>query len=45
MGNLESLYAKASLTIMGRVFSVGGLKPNDDHNPYEATINSHTLCL
>jgi len=44
MGELEDLQASASLTIMGRIFSVDGLKPDDDHNPLEATINSNTLC-
>jgi len=44
MGELEDLHASASLTIMGRIFSNDGLKPDDDHNPIEATINSNTLC-
>lgn len=44
MGDLERLHSIASLTIMGRVFSADGLKPDDDHNPLEATISSHTLC-
>lgn len=44
MGELERLYASASITVMGRVFSANGLEPDDDHNPLEATINSHTLC-
>ena len=44
MGELENLHASANLTIMGRIFSDDGLKPDDDHNPIEATINSNTLC-
>lgn len=44
MGELEELQASANLTIMGRIFSADGLKPDDDHNPLEATINSNTLC-
>jgi len=44
MGELESLQASADLTIMGRIFSKDGLKPDDDHNPLEATINSNSLC-
>lgn len=44
MGELECLQASANLTIMGRIFSVDGLKPDDDHNPLEATINSNTIC-
>lgn len=44
MGELEALQARANLTIMGRIFSADGLKPDDDHNPIEATINSNTLC-
>ncbi|GBE17389.1 hypothetical protein BMS3Abin15_01234 [bacterium BMS3Abin15] len=44
MGDLENLHSVASITIMGRIFSDKGLKPDDDHNPFEATINSHTLC-
>lgn len=44
MGGLEELHSKASLVIMGRVFSTDGLKPDDDHNPLEATINAHAIC-
>lgn len=44
MGELERLQASANLTIMGRIFSADGLKPDDDHNPLEATINSNALC-
>ncbi|OGI29705.1 MAG: hypothetical protein A2288_02500 [Candidatus Moranbacteria bacterium RIFOXYA12_FULL_44_15] len=44
MGELEYLQASANLTIMGRIFSADGLKPDDDHNPLEATINSNTIC-
>lgn len=44
MGDLEKLHAMANLVIMGRIFSAGGLIPDDDHNPLEATINSHALC-
>lgn len=44
MGELESLHAEADLTIMGRILSRDGLRPDDDHNPIEATINSNTLC-
>ena len=44
MGELECLQASANLTIMGRIFSADGLKPDDDHNPLEATINSNTIC-
>lgn len=44
MGKLEDLHATANLTVMGRIFSANGLEPDDDHNPLEATINSHTLC-
>lgn len=44
MGELEYLQASASLTVMGRIFSADGLKPDDDHNPLEATINSNTVC-
>lgn len=44
MGDLEDLQAHAHLTIMGRVFSAGGLEPDDDHNPLEATISSNTMC-
>lgn len=44
MGDLERLHSQANLVVMGRVFSADGLKPDDDHNPLEATINSHALC-
>lgn len=44
MGELEELHSKASLVIMGRVCSTDGLKPDDDHNPLEATINAHAIC-
>lgn len=44
MGELESLQASSQLTIMGRIFSADGLKPDDDHNPLEATINSNAIC-
>lgn len=44
MGELEYLHSRADLVIMGRVFSADGLKPDDDHNPLEATINAHALC-
>ena len=44
MGELESLHARANLTIMGRILSADGLEPDDDHNPIEATINSNAIC-
>ncbi len=44
IGELESLYASADLTVMGRILSADGLRPDDDHNPVEATISSNTLC-
>lgn len=44
MGELESLYANAQLAVMGRIFCFEGLKPDDDHNPLEATINGHAIC-
>lgn len=44
MGDLEELHSQADIVVMGRVFSADGLKPDDDHNPLEATINAHALC-
>lgn len=44
MGELEGLHSRADLVVMGRIFSADGLKPDDDHNPLEATINAHALC-
>jgi len=44
MGQLASIYASSRLTVMGRVFSKDGEKPDDDHNPLEATVGSNTLC-
>lgn len=44
MGELEALYAAASLAVMGRLFCFEGLKPDDDHNPLEATVNGHAIC-
>lgn len=44
MGQLDELYARATIAIMGRVFCADGLKPDDDHNPLEPTVNSHAVC-
>jgi len=44
IGELEGLHSQADLVVMGRIFSADGLKPDDDHNPLEATINAHALC-
>jgi|GEM_PF-6046277 len=43
MGDLERLHACADAVIMGRIFCFGDLVSNDDHNPFEATINSNAL--
>ena len=44
MGELERLYAIADIAVMGRLFCLEGLKPDDDHNPLEATVNGHAIC-
>lgn len=44
MGQLDGLYARATMAVMGRVFCADGLKPDDDHNPLEPTVNSHAVC-
>ena len=43
MGDLESLHAMADVVIMGRIFCFGDLVSDDDHNPFEATINANAL--
>lgn len=44
MGQLADIYASSRLTVMGRIFSKDGEKPDDDHNPLEATVGSNALC-
>lgn len=43
MGDLERLHAHADAVIMGRIFCEGDLVSDDDHNPFEATINAGAL--
>lgn len=43
MGDLEKLHAHADAVIMGRIFCEGDLVSDDDHNPFEATINAGVL--
>ncbi len=44
MGQLADIYAASRLTVMGRILSKDGGKPDDDHSPLEATVGSNTLC-